>query len=274
MPTRTVFVVSDRTGITAEILSHSLLSQFPIVEFKQIALPFIDDDNKVAEAIRQINAAAEKEGRRPLVFATFVNRQFLQRLEAANAAVFDFFGTFVGLLEAELQSPPAWRIGQAHGIVDKARYASRINAVHFAMDSDDGLNSDNYRRADLILVGVSRSGKTPTSVYLAMHFGLYCANYPLTEDDFERDQLPVLLMPYRQRLCGLTIDFNRLQQIRSERRADSEYASTRQCRYEVEQAESIFRNSNVPCFNTTSVSIEEIATTILAKMEIRRELLG
>ena len=274
MPSRTVFVVSDRTGITAELLSHSLLSQFPDVEFNQITLPFIDDDDKVAKAIRQIDEVADSEGHRSLVFATFVNRQYLTRLMTAKAKVLDFFDAFVGPLEAELGVPPAWRIGQAHGIVDKARYASRISAVHYAMDSDDGVNVANYPRADLILVGVSRSGKTPTSVYLAMHFGLYCANYPLTEDDFERDELPNVLQPHRQRVCGLTIDATRLQQIRAERRADSDYASLRQCRYEIENAESLFRNSNVPYFNTTSISIEEIATTIISKLGIRREMLG
>ena len=167
MPSRTVFVVSDRTGITAELLSHSLLSQFPDVEFNQITLPFIDDDDKVAKAIRQIDEVADSEGHRSLVFATFVNRQYLTRLMTAKAKVLDFFDAFVGPLEVELGVPPAWRIGQAHGIVDKARYASRISAVHYAMDSDDGVNVANYPRADLILVGVSRSGKTPTSLYLA-----------------------------------------------------------------------------------------------------------
>ena len=269
-----MFVVSDRTGITAELLSHSLLSQFPDVEFNQITLPFIDDDDKVAKAIRQIDEVADSEGHRSLVFATFVNRQYLTRLMTAKAKVLDFFDAFVGPLEAELGVPPAWRIGQAHGIVDKARYASRISAVHYAMDSDDGVNVANYPRADLILVGVSRSGKTPTSLYLAMHFGLYCANYPLTEDEFERDELPNILQPHRQRVCGLTIDATRLQQIRAERRADSDYASLRQCRYEIENAESLFRNSNVPYFNTTSISIEEIATTIISKLGIRREMLG
>jgi regulator of PEP synthase PpsR (kinase-PPPase family) len=142
------------------------------------------------------------------------------------------------------------------------------------MDCDDGVNPDAYDQADLILVGVSRSGKTPTCVYLAMHFGLYCANYPLTEDDYLDDGLPSTLGKYRDRLVGLTIDARRLHEIRQKRRPDSEYARLDQCQIEVRRAEDLFRHCGILMADTSGISVEEIATTLLQKTGLRREYLG
>ena len=272
MSDRSVFIVSDRTGITAEILSHSLLTQFPEVNFHIRALPFVDSREKVDDAICQINAAGETDGARPLVFVTFVSAESSDRIRSADAFFVDLFDTFLKPLEKELNLESTHTVGQSHGVVDPDRYTSRISAVHYAMDCDDGVSIDDYNRADLILVGVSRTGKTPVCLYLAIHFGLFCANYPLTEEDFADGDLPGLLHPFRRRLFGLTIDPQRLQQIRHERRPGSRYADVQQCDYEIRQGLAVFNGHSIPFADTTQMSIEEIGTMILQKMQIRREL--
>ena len=274
MSERTVFVVSDRTGITAEILSHSLLTQFPDVKFHTRALPFIDTSEKVLDAVREINEAADNDKVRPLIFATFVSPQLFEGLRRSHGFMVDLFGTFLKPLEMELQSVSSHEIGHSHGVVDRDRYTSRISAVHYAMDCDDGVSIDDYSKADLIILGVSRTGKTPVCLYLAIHFGLFCANYPLTEEDFNDGVLPTILQPFRERLFGLTIDAERLCQIRMERRPNSRYSSRQQCEYELAQGQATFRRHAILFTDTTQMSIEEIGTTILQKMKIRRELLG
>ena len=271
---RSVFVVSDRTGLTAEELARSLLTQFPLVHFVTTVLPFVDSDDKLKDVLRQINESSASDGSRPIVFVTFVNADYRKQIDQANALVIDVFSSFMGLLSRELNVAPSWQPGYSHGVTDPLRYNSRIDAVHFAMDCDDGVNPDAYDQADMILVGVSRSGKTPTCVYLAMHFGLYCANYPLTDDDFLDDGLPPVLHPYRDRLFGLTIDPRRLHEIREKRRSGSAYAKLAQCQLEVRRAEGLYRHHGISTSDTSGISVEEIATTVLQQSGIRRELLG
>ena len=274
MVKRSVFIVSDGTGITAEILGHSLLSQFSDITFHTTALPFVDSDDKVVDAVRQINQAAAADEATPLVFTTFVRAHYTNQLRSSRGVVMDLFGTFLDAVAKELDITPSRQVGYGHGVVDADRYTSRIRAVHYSMDCDDGLNTEDYRRADLILVGVSRIGKTPVCLYLAMHFGLFCANYPLTGDELAAERLPSRLQPHRTRIFGLTIDPDRLHQIRQERRPGSRYAELRQCRDEVQRAETLFRQHAVPFISTTGVSIEEIGTSILQRTGVRRELLG
>ncbi len=274
MPERTVFVVPDRTGITAEILSHSLLTQFPDVIFHTRALPFVDTPEKVVDAVREINEVADNDTARPLIFATFISPQLFEGIRRARGFFVDLFGTFLKPLEKELQLESSHEIGHSHGVVNRDRYTSRIRAVHYAMDCDDGVSIDDYNKADLIILGVSRTGKTPVCLYLAIQFGLFCANYPLTEEDFSDGVLPAILRPFRGRLFGLTIDSDRLCQIRSERRPNSRYSSRQQCEYELAQGQAVFRHQAIPFADTTQMSIEEIGTTILQKMQIRRELRG
>ena len=274
MVNRSVFIISDGTGITAEILGHSLLSQFPDITFRTTALPFVNSNDKVLEAVIQINEAAVSDGATPLVFATFVDRSYVEQLSSSNGILFDLFGPFLDTAAKELDAQPSGNVGYGHGVVDTDRYTSRIRAVHYSMDCDDGLNTEDYNHADLIVIGVSRIGKTPVCLYLAMHFGLFCANYPLIDSDLVSEQLPYILRSHRTQIFGLTIDYGRLHEIRDERRPDSQYADLQQCHDEVQQAEELFRHHNVPFMNTTGVSIEEIATSILQRTGIRRELLG
>ena len=269
---RTAFFVSDGTGITAETLGHSMLSQFASVEFEQVTLPYVISNETTHNVVKQINQAAEKDGATPIVFSTLVNDEHRQILSRCQGLVLDMFAAFLGPLESELGMRSNHKIGQSHAIRDHEAYRIRIDAVHFALDNDDGARTRHYDKADVILIGVSRSGKTPTSLYLALQFGLYTANYPLTEDDFDDLRLPDCLVPHKDKLFGLTINAERLMAIRSERKAGSRYASARQCEMELRALEAIYNKHNIPHMDATDMSIEEIATRILAAKELKRRL--
>ena len=271
MSRRTVFFVSDQTGVTAETLGHSLMTQFEGLEFRPVTLPFVSTLDKAREAVRRIDRAAQEEGLRPIVFSTLVQDELRDVLIGANALFLDLFSAFVGPLERELNTRSTHRAGRAHGIADLAAYTTRINATNFALANDDGTGGD-YTHADVVLVGVSRVGKTPTCVYMALQYGVFAANYPLTEEDLEAGRLPARLEPFRAKLYGLTIRAERLQQIRSERRPDSRYASRAQVQYELRAADALFNRYSVPTLDTSESSIEEIASRIMNSTGIERRL--
>jgi regulator of PEP synthase PpsR (kinase-PPPase family) len=266
---RTVFFVSDGTGITAQMLGHSLLTQFEGVEFNQVTLPFVDSKEKAEECLARIGA--ETNGQ-PIVFSTLVNTDVREVLRKANALVIDFFESFIDPLEAGLGVKSSHTIGRSHSAMDKKEYQQRIEAINFAMAHDDGASHRELGQADVILIGVSRSGKTPTSLYLALQFGVMAANYPLIPEDFHRGKLPEALRAEKTRLYGLTIAPERLHEIRKERRPGSRYADLDNCRFEVEEAERLMRREGIRSINSTSKSIEEIATTILRELRIQRQV--
>lgn len=270
MSLRTVFFVSDGTGITAETFGNAILAQF---EFKtrHVRLPFVDSVDKAHQAVRQINHTCEIEGSKALVFTTLVNMEVLQVLkEHCKGMLMDMFGTFVHPIEQELGIKSHHRVGRFSDVSKSKEYQDRIEAINFSLDHDDGQSHRDLEGADVILIGVSRSGKTPTSLYLAMQHGLKAANYPLIPEDFERNQLPPALVPYRKKIFGLTIHPERLSEIRTERRPNSRYASLQNCRHEVAEAESMMRRSGIRWLSTTTKSIEEIATTILQEIKPER----
>ncbi len=267
---RTVFFVSDQTGVTAETMGHSLLTQFDSLEFRPVTLPFISSVDKAVEAVARIDAVALEDGVRPVVFSTLVRDEVREVVKRANCLYLDFFDAFLGPLEQELGQPSSHAQGRAHGMTDLAAYTARINATNFALANDDGAQTRDYDKADVILIGVSRSGKTPTCVYMALQYGIFAANYPLTEDDLEGSRLPASLVPFVGKLFGLTIRPDRLQQIRQERRPESRYASMQQCTFELRSAERLFERFGVPCLDTTDCSIEEIASKVLERKGIAR----
>jgi [pyruvate, water dikinase]-phosphate phosphotransferase / [pyruvate, water dikinase] kinase len=272
MDRRTVFFVSDQTGVTAETMGHSLLTQFDGQAFRQVTLPFISTVDKAEEAVRRINATGEAEGVRPVVFSTLLQEDLREIIKRANGLFLDFFDAFLGPLELELKTKSSRAQGKAHGMADLGAYTLRINATNFALANDDGAVTRDYERADLILIGVSRSGKTPTCLYMALQYGIFAANYPLTEEELESSRLPPVLVPHRKKLYGLTIAPDRLQQIRNERRPNSRYSSSSQVDFEIRTAESIFTRYDIPCISTTECSIEEIASRILDKTGLERRL--
>jgi len=270
---RVVLFVSDGTGITVQMLGHSLLTQFEGLEFKEITLPFIDSLEKAeSECMPRIREALAAGNGAPIVFSTLVNREARDVIRRSGALVFDFFETFIDPLEAGLGMKSNHTIGRSHSSADKQDYKNRIEAINFSMAHDDGASHRDLAEADVILVGVSRSGKTPTSLYLAMQFGIKAANYPLIPEDFERKSLPEVLKTYRSKLYGLSIAPDRLSEIRQERRPGSEYARLSNCRFEVDQAEGMMRREGIHWINSTTKSIEEIATTVLRDVKLERHV--
>jgi regulator of PEP synthase PpsR (kinase-PPPase family) len=270
---RTVFFISDRTGITAEVLGNSLLSQFEGIEFQRLTIPFVDSPEKIDGVIQQMNETAEREGRRPVVFSSIVDETMSEHLRRnTNALTLDLFQVFISPLESELEAKSSHAAGRSHGIANSHEYFARMEAINFSQSHDDGAAIQDLDRAQVILVGVSRSGKTPTSLYLALQFGIRAANYPFTPDDFAERALPGTVLPHKDRLFGLTINPERLHVIREERRPRSKYASLENCRYEVRECEHLFEREGIPMLDTTAKSIEEIATTITYRAKLRRHI--
>ena len=261
-PARPVFFVSDHTGIIAEIIGKSLLSQFPDEAFAPTSLPFVDNLEKANIAAQQIREAWKNTSLKPFVYSTLTDPGARAALAACGALVMDIYGHFQGMMVGEIGYLPEPLRGRSHGMGDRSDYYLRINAVNFALAADDGLSIEKYQRADAILVGVSRSGKTPTSLYMAMQYGLNVANYPLTPENFEQPGLPKSLLPYLSKLRGLTLAPERLAQIRSERRPNSPYSSLDTCRRELNLATKLMRDARIPVVDSSARSVEEIAALI------------
>jgi regulator of PEP synthase PpsR (kinase-PPPase family) len=271
-PRRTAFFVSDRTGITAEMLGHSLLTQFDGVGFNEVTLPFVDSIEKAQEVVKQINLQAEAEGMRPIVISTLARTEIAQVVGQAKALFLDCFEIFISPLERELGVRASHTVGKSHSVTDFVNYHHRIESVNYTLSHDDGVSKSDLSDADVVLVGVSRSGKTPTCLYLAMQFGIRAANYPLIPEDFSSMQLPGQLRALHGKLYGLTIRPERLQQIRSERRPGSKYATLENCTFEVREAEALMRQEGIPYLDATSKSVEELATTILHEARLVRRI--
>lgn len=266
----TLFIISDRTGITLEHLVRTLVTQFDELHRERVVLPFLDTPAKIAAAVREIDAAGQEDGALPVVFSSIVDEASRTLLQTANARVYDIFDTFLPSLSDAFGMPYMGHIGRSHGIGDLGRYERRVAAVNFALNFDDGARLRGLGEADLILIGVSRSGKTPTCLYLAMQYAVLAANFPLTEDDFLLGTLPGALLACRGSLFGLTISADRLNRIREERRPGSAYASLGQCRKEIAAAEALFQDHAIPYIDSTAVSIEELAIEIMQRVGVSR----
>jgi [pyruvate, water dikinase]-phosphate phosphotransferase / [pyruvate, water dikinase] kinase len=268
---RTVCFVSDRTGITAETLGHSLLSQFDGLQTRTVTMPFVASAEQARGVVARIDAIAKEEGVRPIIFCTIVDDATRAIVKTANGFFLDFFDAFLAPLETELLMRSAHVTGRGtYSTIADPIYAARIEATNFALANDDGSGTRDYRSAEVVLIGVSRTGKTPTSLYMALQYGIFSANYPLTDEELEAATLPAVLVPYQHKLHGLTIKPERLQQIRNERRPGSRYASARQVQYEVRTAQTMFDRLGIPYIDVTECGIEEISSRILDRMSLAR----
>ncbi|WP_018691709.1 posphoenolpyruvate synthetase regulatory kinase/phosphorylase PpsR [Algicola sagamiensis] len=265
---RTAFYISDGTAITSEVFGHALLSLFE-QDFDHITIPFIENPEKAHNVKNQINARYKTTGERPLVFHTFVDNEIRHIIEQCDGACFDFLNHYAAPLSDELGVAAKPKTHRTHSIHEKT-YDFRIDAINYSLANDDGANLKDYDEADIILVGVSRSGKTPTSLYLALQYGIKAANYPITEEDLVDTKLPKPLQPHKKKLFGLTISPERLHQIRDHRRANSRYSSLRQCRIEVREVEMLLKKEKIPFLNSTHLSVEEISAKILAETSLKR----
>jgi hypothetical protein len=265
---RFAFYISDGTAITSEVFGHALLSLFP-TEFHHDTISFVETKEKALQAKAKINKAAKKSGQPPLVFHTFVNPEIREIIDSCDAIIYNFLEQFIAPLEQQLGMPAKPKAHRTHSIHENS-YDYRIDAVNYSLANDDGSNVSNYAHADVILVGVSRSGKTPTSLYLALQYGIKAANYPFINEDMDELTLPDFLKPHKKKLFGLSIDANRLIDIRSGRLANSKYSSPRQCRMEVREVEKLYKREKIPFLNTTTLSVEEITAKILSETGLQR----
>ena len=267
---RTVFYLSDRTGITTEKLAHCLLTQFDNIVFERLVIPYLDTEEKAQKARQRIDEFAERDGQRPLVFSTLVDDHLRAIIKQSNCYLIDFFDAFINPLEVELGAASSHAAGRTHSMQSYSDYKIRMDALNFALATDDGTSTKRYQDADVIVVGASRSGKTPTCLYLALNNAIFAANYPITEEDLPNDHLPFAIRAYRDKLVGLIIEPHRLRQIRSERRPDSRYASLEQCRFEIDNLIALYRNNHIQYIDSTAMSIEEIAASIMHLRQLQR----
>ena len=270
MARRHAFFISDRTGLTSESMGEALLEQFEGIQFKRTTYPFVDTVEKARVMVHIIENTAEQSAARPLVFSSIIDPQIREIVKSSSGLHLSFFDAFLNQLETELGVPARNSVGKHHSIADMQRYEARIDAVNFSLNHDDGISDKDLKNADVILMGVSRSGKTPTCLYLALQYGIRASNYPLTPDDLESTDLPRMVKPYRQKLYGLTIQPERLQEIRQERRPDSTYSKLSTCKNEVADAMAMFRRHNIPFANTTNQSVEELAVNIMQACQLKR----
>ena len=269
---RPVFFLSDGTGITAETLGNTLLTQFEGETFHKTTLPFITSIERARTTVEYINHVAARGGTRPILISTTVNDAVRSELRNANALFMDFFDQFIPGLEEELGRTSTHAQGRAHGVGDNKRYNARIAAMNYAMEHDDGQSLRDLAKAELILIAPSRCGKTPTSLYMALQYGVFATNYPLIAEDLEAGRLPDILKQNRDKLFGLTSDPERLSQVRTERRPGSQYASLAQCAFELRQAEALYRKHQIPFLNSANMSIEEMTTMVMQEKGLRKTL--
>ena len=268
MPNRSVFFVSDGTGIAAETFGNSVLAQFD-VQPHRIRLPFVDTVEKAVHAVERINEVERAEGKPPIVFVTLVHPDVLDIIQGARALVLDMFNSFVQPLEVAFGAKSNHRIGRFSDAAYSPQYHNRIDAINFSLMHDDGQSTRNLTEAEVILVGVSRCGKTPTSIYLAMQFGMRVANYPIIPEDLERNALPGTLVDYKDKMFGLTIDPMRLSKVRGERRPNSRYADLENCKNEVKRAEELMRREEISMLDSTSRSVEELSSLIMQQISFK-----
>ncbi|OAN17747.1 phosphoenolpyruvate synthase regulatory protein [Photobacterium jeanii] len=269
---RDVFYVSDGTAITSETVGHAVLGQFPL-DTKQTTLPFVETIERANYVKNIIDQAHSKRGMQPIVFYSVVIPEVKAILEQSNALLYDVLHAMVAPLAKDLDLEPKPQLQRSHSIKkDTDSYMDRIAAIEYTLAHDDGVSLNNLDQADIILLGVSRCGKTPTSLYLAMQFGIRAVNYPFIAEDMARLKLPQAIEPYRYKTFGLTINSDRLQAIRQERMADSDYASQHQCETELDKVEAMFRREAIPYLNTSSLSVEEISTRLLDMSGLKRRM--
>jgi regulator of PEP synthase PpsR (kinase-PPPase family) len=261
-----VYFVSDHTGVTAEVIGHSLLARFDEESIETRTRPFVDSLERADALVAELIQLPEP----PIIFSTITDAAIRQRIGTSGGIHLDLFEPFIHSLENALGRTAATRVGAAHSIRNLPRYQARIDAVEFSLATDDGSNVGRYGRAEIVMVGVSRVGKSPTCLYLAMQYGVRASNYPLADDDFERPGLPQKLNEHRSKLFGLTINPARLHELRQRRRPGSGYAAPERCEYEVAQAERLYRRHGVPFLDVTNVSVEELASLVLQRANLAR----
>ena len=261
-PTVPVFFLSDSTGISAETMGNALLIQFPDLRFERRLIPFITTVEEARKVVATLDAAMDGPVT-PIAFSTTAVTEIRDVLHESRCPLIDFFELHMNRVEEILGRSGQRVAARLHGLGDVKRYNARMAAVEYAIEHDDGQSLRALDKADVILLAPSRCGKTPTTMYLALQHGVFVANYPLVEEDFDTNELPRPVRHLRNRCFGITTTPARLSQVRNERRPNSRYASLEQCTYELRRAEALYRIHKIPSINSSAKSVEEMSTVIL-----------
>lgn len=273
MKIQKIFYVSDNTALTAKTLGKSLLSQFENIYFMEYLRPFINTQKKVLQLCDEINILAKQDEQSPIIFVSTVNHKILDILHEKFSNVIDILSPFVAHLELIINKKSSKRAGLAYKMNNIKEYDERIMAIDFTLDTDDGLKINNYDNADIVLLGVSRCGKTPTALYLALNLGLKVANYPFTAEDLPDFVLNAEQKKNHHKLFGLLISPERLASIRKERRSIGNYSDIECIKKELQALKDLFVREKIPFVDTTNRSVEEIATFIVSKKNIKAKIL-
>ena len=263
-----VFFLSDSTGISAETMGNALLIQFPEMHFERRLIPFIVTAAEARRVVAVLDAAADGPVT-PIAFTTAATDEIRHILHTTRCPMIDFFELHMSRVEEVFGVTAKRHVAKLHGVGDIQRYNSRMAAIEYSIEHDDGQSIRALDRADVVLVAPSRCGKTPTTMYLALQHGLFVANYPLVEEDLDAAELPRPVRALRERCIGILADAKRLSEVRQARRPNSRYASIEQCRYELRQAEAMYHTNRIPVINSTTRSVEEMSTLIIQILETR-----
>lgn len=261
-----VFFLSDSTGISAETMGNALLIQFPDLVFERTTIPFIGTVEAAREVVAILDEAMDGPVT-PLAFTTAAEDHIRHELLQTRAPIIDLFDSHMERVEEVLGHRGVREASRLHGVGDIKRYNTRMAAVEFTIEHDDGQSLRALDRADVVLIAPSRCGKTPTSMYLALQHGLFVANYPLVDEDLESHELPRPVRELADRCFGITTTVERLSRVRNERRPGSRYAEPAQVRWELRQAGALYAANGIPVIDSSTKSVEEMAALVLQTLK-------
>lgn len=263
-----VYFVSGNTGILAKDMGKALLCQFPEVSFNEELIPFIRTESQARKALERI--LQQSAGRYPIIFSTLFSKSLNNIFDTPEVEFLNICDHFLERLEEILEVKPIREAGTARALDDNAM-TRRVNAIHYSIAHDDGTATKDYDEADLIIVGVSRSGKTPVSVYLATQMGLKTANFPLVDDNLGTCRLPPEIIRNKNRVVGLSTTPDMLHSFREKRYQGSTYAKIATCATELKQSDQIFLKYQIPVVFSDGRSIEETATQVAQELRSKME---
>jgi regulator of PEP synthase PpsR (kinase-PPPase family) len=272
-----VYFISDNTGLSTETVGKMLITQFQDLEFSTVTMPFIKTKSLALKSLEQIHRETYQQRKKdsltrsPIILSTLINTQLREVFSNAGYLYLDLFEMFLPKLESLLQSPATGEMGLAHALDQDKQYSKRMSAVNFTLNYDDGAHPGDYSKAEVILIGLSRSGKTPTCLYLALQFGIKAANYPIIpEEESNEMTLPKSLEKHKSKLFGLIINPKRLQALRHERIPFSDYSALNQCQKENDFIQKLYAHYHLPFLDSTDLSVEELSTKIMKNLGLTR----
>lgn len=260
-----VYIVSDAIGQSAVNIAHSALSQFPDLEYIIKDYTFISEIAEIDEIIHVL----ENEEKRAIVLHTFSNPEMAKYLDRESRGVcedsYDILTPIVDRISNLVELKPNAQSGIVNRRLD-SNYFSRIEALEFAVNHDDGKDPKGFLEADIVILGISRTSKTPLSIFLANN-NFKVANLPLVPES----TLPEEIWNVDpKRIIGLTNDVSILSEIRKERmisygmNPETYYSNTNRIEAEIYYAEKLYKKLECKVINVANRSIEETAGNIIS----------